>query len=291
MAALAYALIYIDICSFIPSLEMDGSNLHILKKRAAALVVAISCWLFAKIRLRLLKPSLTYVPMLQRDIERQANLSFIYQSDDLQCVELLRMSKTPFFQLCNLFRTRQLLRDSIHSSIEEQVAMFLHVVGHNQRFRVIKLTFRRSIETVSRYFKEVLNAIIELRDELITPPSTSVHPKILGSRRWYPYFKDCIGAIDGTHVLARVPRDMQAAFMGRKHTTTQNILAAVDFDLRFTYVLAGWEGSAHDALILTDALERVTGRLSVPQGIFLHSSILISFFYSYLILLFLPCST
>ena len=58
---------------------------------------------------------------------------------------------------------------------------------------------------------------------------------------------------------------MQPAFIGRKHTTTQNILAAVDFDLRFTYVLAGWEGSAHDALILADALERDDG-LRVPPG-------------------------
>jgi hypothetical protein len=30
----------------------------------------------------------------------------------------------------------------------------------------------------------------------------------------------------------------------------------VDFDLKFTYVLVGWEGSAHDALILVDAIER-----------------------------------
>ena len=57
----------------------------------------------------------------------------------------------------------------------------------------------------------------------------------------------------------------RAAFWGRKHTTTQNVLAAVDFDLRFTYVLAGWEGSAHDALILADALQRTDG-LKVPQG-------------------------
>ena len=42
-------------------------------------------------------------------------------------------------------------------------------------------------------------------------------------------------------------------------------MAAVDFDLKFTYVLAGWEGSAHDALILTDAIERQDG-LSVPEG-------------------------
>jgi len=63
-----------------------------------------------------------------------------------------------------------------------------------------------------------------------------------------------MGAIDGTHVLARVPAKSRAAFLGRKHTTTQNVMAAVDFDLRFTYVLAGWKGSAHDAHILTDAI-------------------------------------
>ena len=51
----------------------------------------------------------------------------------------------------------------------------------------------------------------------------------------------------------------------RKHTITQNVLAAVDFDLRFTYVLAGWEGSAHDALILFDAIQRQDG-LRVPLG-------------------------
>ena len=54
--------------------------------------------------------------------------------------------------------------------------------------------------------------------------------------------------------------------MGRKHTTTQNVPAVANFDIRFTYVLAGWEGLAHDALILVDALERDDG-LRVPPSI------------------------
>jgi hypothetical protein len=58
---------------------------------------------------------------------------------------------------------------------------------------------------------------------------------------------------------------MQGAFRGRKRNPTQNAMADVDFDLKFTYVLAGWEGSAHDTLILADAIERDDG-LSVPEG-------------------------
>lgn len=60
-----------------------------------------------------------------------------------------------FFELWNLLRTRMLLRGSIHSSVEEQVAIFLHVVGHHQRFRVIHQSFVRPIETVSKYFNQI----------------------------------------------------------------------------------------------------------------------------------------
>ena len=58
---------------------------------------------------------------------------------------------------------------------------------------------------------------------------------------------------------------MQGPFRGRKHNTTQNVMAVVDFDLKFTYVLAGWEGFAHDALVLADAIKRDDG-LRVPKG-------------------------
>jgi len=43
------------------------------------------------------------------------------------------------------------------------------------------------------------------------------------------------------------------------------VLVAVSFDLKFTYVLAGWEGSAHDATILADALDPEDG-LRVEPG-------------------------
>jgi hypothetical protein len=61
----------------------------------------------------------------------------IYNSTDAECIAMLRMSRAPLCALYNLFRQRGLVLDNINSSVEEQVSMFLHVVGHNQRFRVI----------------------------------------------------------------------------------------------------------------------------------------------------------
>jgi len=75
-----------------------------------------------------------------------------------------------------------------------------------------------------------------------------------------------VGAIDGTHVPANVPVEIQGKFQGRKKGTTQNILATITFDLKFIYVLAGWERSAHDSQVLGDVLSRPSG-LKIPEGI------------------------
>ena len=50
----------------------------------------------------------------------------------------------------------------------------------------------------------------------------------------------------------------------KKGVLSQNVLAAISFDdLKFSYVLAGWEGSAHDSKVLNDALSR---GFCAPEG-------------------------
>jgi hypothetical protein len=45
------------------------------------------------------------------------------------------------------------------------------------------------------------------------------------------------------------------------------VLAACTFDLQFCYVLAGYEGSAHDSRVLAHALELpIESRLIIPDG-------------------------
>ena len=73
--------------------------------------------------------------------------------------------------------------------VEQQVAMFLNTVGHNLRNRLVGTNYKRSGETVSRYFNNILHAIGELRTEFIRPPSLQTPSKIAGNYRWDPYFK------------------------------------------------------------------------------------------------------
>ncbi|KAL1555122.1 hypothetical protein AAHA92_15600 [Salvia divinorum] len=51
----------------------------------------------------------------------------------------------------------------------------------------------------------------------------------------------------------------------RKSQIATNTLAACDQNMRFIYVLPGWEGSAGDARVLRDAVNRRHG-LRVPIG-------------------------
>ncbi|XP_021825410.1 uncharacterized protein LOC110766394 [Prunus avium] len=94
---------------------------------------------------------------------------------------------------------------------------------------------------------------------MLVKPGSAVPAKIRESTRFYPYFKDCIGAIDGTHIPAMVTGVDVSSYRNRHGTISQNVLAACNFDLEFIYVLSGWEGSAHDSRVLNDALTRRNG--------------------------------
>jgi hypothetical protein len=83
--------------------------------------------------------------------DRSKYVKRIYQSDQ-SSITMVRMNRSTFKQLVNIMRNRHLLRDTIHVSVEEQLVMFLHVVGHNKKNRVIGHNFIRSGTTVSKYF-------------------------------------------------------------------------------------------------------------------------------------------
>ncbi|GMN30692.1 hypothetical protein TIFTF001_050686 [Ficus carica] len=93
-------------------------------------------------------------------------------------------------------------------------------------------------------------------NEFIRPADyTTVQPFIIEHEgKFRPWFDGCIGAIDGTHVPCVPRRENADGWINRKGFHSQNILAACSFDMKFTYMLAGYEGSCHDARMLDEAI-------------------------------------
>ncbi|XP_020273476.1 uncharacterized protein LOC109848413 isoform X2 [Asparagus officinalis] len=200
-------------------------------------------------------------PSQMRDLNRNVHMYRILSGDANSCLEHLRMRRGPFLNLATLMRDGGLLKDTIHVPVEEQLAMFLHIVGNKSKNRVMSTDFIRSGETVSRYFNKVLGAISCLRDRFMKQAPSETPAEVRESTLFYPFFMDCIGLVDGIHIDAMVPTKYVVRFRGRKGVT-QNVLAAATPDKRFTYVMAGWEGSASDFRILKDALS-----LPHPHGL------------------------
>jgi hypothetical protein len=65
---------------------------------AAAMITTIYAFLLSRLRMaQNACPRITYAPMSAMDIERQNNLNKIYNCDDVECVNMLRMRRVPFF--------------------------------------------------------------------------------------------------------------------------------------------------------------------------------------------------
>ncbi|GLT25958.1 hypothetical protein SLA2020_010560 [Shorea laevis] len=193
---------------------------------------------------------------------RMQYIGRLVDCDNLTCVEQLRMNRAAFNRLCDLLRTEGKLKNSGSVSVKEQVAMFLYILGHDKKNRVIKLDFIRSGETVSRHFNKVLNAVIKCSESLTSMPEPVLEGCTDGKWKW---FKNCLGALDGTHIKVRVPLIDKSRYRNRKGDITTNVLGVCSRNLQFVFVLPGWEGSASDSRVLRDAIARENG-LRVPIG-------------------------
>ncbi|KAI7933819.1 hypothetical protein MJO29_016657 [Puccinia striiformis f. sp. tritici] len=140
-------------------------------------------------------------------------------------------------------------------SMDKQFATFLYVVGQNATNRQTQDCFQHSGETISRVFHHIIYLILQLRSKyMVAPDPKYTHEVILDSPKFSPFFDHCLGAMDGCHVTAFVPEHLAGPYHNQKGMLAQNVLGVVDFNMKFTYLMVGWEGLAHDSKVLGSAL-------------------------------------
>ncbi|KAG5240959.1 protein ALP [Salix suchowensis] len=180
---------------------------------------------------------------------------------------MFRMDRDTLLSLCYELQTRYGLNPSRRMCVLEKVGMFLFTLAVGASNRHVQERFQHSGETVSRCMKEVLKALCLFAIDTIKPTDpdfTNTPIQIAMNQRFMPHFKNCIGAIDGTHVRATISPELQIPFIGRKGVRPQNIMAACSFDMQFTFVWAGWEGSVHDTRIFLEAIDSTSIKFPKP---------------------------
>ena len=91
-------------------------------------------------------------------------------------------------------------------------------------------------------------------------------PERLRNGRFDPFFRDCVGAVDGSHFNCLPPSNDTEVYRNRKGQVSINVMFVVSLRGRFTYVFSGWEGSAHDWKVFLSAVEH---KFTIPSGKFL----------------------
>ena len=86
---------------------------------------------------------------------------------DVHSISQLRMDRRTFGILCELLPHDDHIKKDGTVTLEEQVCIFLHILAHHAKNRIIVTRFYRSGETISRYFNSVLNGVSRLHETLL----------------------------------------------------------------------------------------------------------------------------
>jgi len=183
-----------------------------------------------------------------------------------------RLTLDQFKSLALWLKENSKLTSSKHATLETKLCIFLYICAHGVSFRAAGNRYEVAWSQISKFFHQVLDGLVLLCKEniVLQEEDVPVPARIRYDPKMWPFFKDCIGAIDGTLIFASIKgkdreRDGgEGAYRCRKGFLAQNVLGCVDFDMNFRFVYPGWEGSAHDATVFNDAIGK--GEFHTPAG-------------------------
>nr|CAI5861403.1 unnamed protein product [Callosobruchus analis] len=161
-----------------------------------------------------------------------------------------RISTTDFEYLLNkigpvIAKSNTNMRDSI--PVQERLAVTLRFLATGDSFKSLSYLFKFSPQTVSRCIGDVCRTLIrELKDEIKLPETANEWRKIAEEfkNRWN--FPNCLGAIDGKHIVIQSPLHSGTEFYNYKGTFSVVLMAVVNANYEFTYVDIGCQGRISD---------------------------------------------
>ncbi|XP_062607230.1 uncharacterized protein LOC134269020 [Saccostrea cucullata] len=218
-------------------------------------------------------------PWVRQWIGRRDNLGAYHaliaelrNEDPSSLKNFLRMDFATFNELLQcvsplIQRRDTLMRDAI--SPAERLALTLRFLATGDSYRSLEYLYRIPVSTASTIIPETCIAIYNaLKENYLKIPQTQQEWMAIANsfdEQWD--FPNCIGAIDGKHVLIKCPTGSGSTYFNYKNQFSIILLALVDADYKFLYVDVGTNGRANDSGILARSalIEMIeSGNMNLP---------------------------
>ena len=128
--------------------------------------------------------------------------SLIQQNHPQGIQEVFLMPLYNFLQLQTWLQKNSNLKPSKHVGVPEMLAIFVKTAGRGTTNRAVEEKFQHSGDNVSRYFHEVLDALVQMYTHYVKLPDEGhqTDKQIIDDSKYASYFGDCLGALDRTHI-------------------------------------------------------------------------------------------
>lgn len=130
----------------------------------------------------------------------------------------------------------------------ERLSITLRYLATGESFSSMEYLFRISRHSIGRIVIDTCKALYQsLQPEFMKLPSTAEEWEAVAQkfeRRWD--FPNCIGALDGKHIVIQPPPNSGSHYFNYKGTHSIVLMALVDADLKFLYIDVGTNGRVSD---------------------------------------------
>ncbi|XP_025203776.1 uncharacterized protein LOC112600693 [Melanaphis sacchari] len=216
--------------------------------------------------------------LLERRKYSHMNLLHELQSNEpADFKNYLRMENHTFHELLDLVRPfiekqNTIMRESI--SAEERLVATLRFLATGRSYEDLKFSCAISAQALGKIIPETCWAIYEvLKQKYLKIPKTEIEWKQMAKDfKMLWDFDNCLGAIDGKHVLiTKPPLNSGSYYFNYKGTFSVVLLAVVNANLEFIYVHCGTNGRVSDAGVLKEtdlyrSLENNELKIPPPQS-------------------------
>ena len=139
----------------------------------------------------------------------------------------------------------------------ERLSVTLRYLATGDAQQIIGMSYRISPTTVGRILKETCNVlwkVLSLKGYIEAPTSVDKWKTISRKFELLWNFPNCLGAIDGKHIVMQAPARSGSEYFNYKKTHSIVLLAVCDAKYRFTLVDIGNTGRISDGGVLENSM-------------------------------------